>query len=327
MADQETAAHGEDRAAGTTGAPLLSVVVPAFNEEAMVPQAAERIAAVLDGAGIDHEIVFVDDGSSDGTWPAIEAVAARPAARVEGVRFSRNFGKESALFAGLERARGDCCVCIDCDLQHPPEKIVDMYRLWEGGYEVVEGIKEDRGEESGPHALAAHAFYRLLGRATGVDMDGTSDFKLLDRKVVDALNALPERGVFFRALSFWVGFRRATVTYRVQERAAGRSKWSTRSLFKYAVRNVTSFSSAPLQLVTVLGAVTLVVSVVFGVVALVQKLTGRAVDGFTTVILLLLFVASVIMLALGLIGYYLARIYEEIKGRPRYIVSEVCGVR
>jgi dolichol-phosphate mannosyltransferase len=290
----------------------------------MIPIAAERLAAILGGEGIDYELLFVDDGSRDGTWKEIRRCAAADA-HVVGVHFSRNFGKEAAMFAGLEQARGDCVVVIDCDLQHPPEKIVEMYRLWEQGYEVVEGIKEDRGEESGFHKFAANSFYGLISRATGMDMGASSDFKLLDRKVVDTLNALPERNVFFRALSFWVGFRRTEVSYCVRERTAGESKWSTRSLIKYAINNIGSFSSAPLHLITILGVVMLVTAVVFGVVALVQKIMGTALGGFTTVILLLLFSSSLIMISLGIIGYYVARIYEELKGRPRYIISEICG--
>ena len=303
---------------------MLSVILPSYNEEQMIAEAARTVTGILDEAGIEHELLFVDDGSRDGTWAEIQK-AAQSDPRVVGVHFSRNFGKESAMFAGLEQARGDCCVVIDCDLQHPPEKIVEMYRLWEEGYEVVEGIKEDRGEESGFHKFASLSFYRLISKATGMDMSSSSDFKLLDRKVVDALNSMPERNVFFRALSFWVGFKRAEVSYRVRERTAGESKWSTRSLIKYAINNIGSFSSAPLHLITILGVVMLVTAVVFGVVALVQKIMGTALGGFTTVILLLLFASSLIMISLGIIGYYVARIYEELKGRPRYIISEICG--
>ena len=229
------------------------------------------------------------------------------------------------MFAGLEQAKGDCVVVMDCDLQHPPEKVVDMYRLWEEGYEVVEGIKEDRGEESGLHKFAANSFYSLISRATGMDMGSSSDFKLLDRKVVDTLNALPERNVFFRALSFWVGYKKTEVLYRVQERTEGVSKWSTKSLIKYAVTNIASFSSAPLHMVTVMGVITLIVAVVFGLISLWQKIAGTAQPGFTTVILLLLIIGSFLMISLGIIGYYLARIYDEIKGRPRYIISRICG--
>ena len=303
---------------------MLSVILPSYNEEKMIATAAATISGILDGAGIDHELLFVDDGSRDATWTEIQK-AARENGRVVGIHFSRNFGKEAAMFAGLEQARGDCCVVIDCDLQHPPEKIVEMYRLWEEGYEVVEGIKEDRGTETGFHRFAANSFYTIISRATGLDMAASSDFKLLDRKVVDTLNRMPERNVFFRALSFWVGFKKAEVRFTVRERTAGESKWSTRSLIRYALNNIGSFSSAPLQFVTLLGFVMLAVAVIFGVIALVQKIMGNALGGFTTVILLLLLIGSFIMISLGIIGFYIARIYEEIKGRPRYIVSAVCG--
>jgi polyisoprenyl-phosphate glycosyltransferase len=303
---------------------MLSVILPSYNEEKMIPIAADTISGILERENIDFELLFIDDGSKDATWENITQ-ASKLNPHVVGVHFSRNFGKEAAMFAGLEKATGDCCVVIDCDLQHPPEKIVEMYRLWEDGYEVVEGIKEDRGEESGLHKFAANSFYGLISRATGMDMSSSSDFKLLDRKVVDTLNKLPERNVFFRALSFWVGFKKATVYYSVQERTEGESKWSTKSLIKYAITNIGSFSSAPLHMVTVLGIIMLMVAVIFGIISLVQKLTGQALGGFTTVILLLLFSSSIIMISLGIVGYYIARIYDEIKGRPRYIISQMVG--
>lgn len=303
---------------------MLSVILPSYNEEKMIAKATARMAEILQPEKIDYELLFIDDGSRDNTWAQINEAAEKDN-HVVGVHFSRNFGKEAAMFAGLEQARGDCCVVIDCDLQHPPEKIVEMYRLWEQGYEVVEGIKEDRGEESGLHKFAANSFYGLISKATGMDMSSSSDFKLLDRKVVDTLNSLPERNVFFRALSFWVGYKKTSVSYCVQERTEGVSKWSTKSLIKYALTNISSFSSAPLHIVTVLGFIMLAVAFVLGIIALVQKISGVALGGFTTVILLLLFSASVIMISLGIIGYYIARIYDEIKGRPRYIISRICG--
>ena len=303
---------------------MLSVILPSYNEEKMIAKATERMAEILQPEKIDYELLFIDDGSRDSTWAQINEAAEKDS-HVVGVHFSRNFGKEAAMFAGLEQAKGDCCVVIDCDLQHPPEKIVEMYRLWEQGYEVVEGIKEDRGEESGLHKFAANSFYGLISKATGMDMSSSSDFKLLDRKVVDTLNSLPERNVFFRALSFWVGYKKTSVSYCVQERTEGVSKWSTKSLIKYALTNISSFSSAPLHIVTVLGFIMLAVAFVLGIIALVLTISGVALGGFTTVILLLLFSASVIMISLGIIGYYIARIYDEIKGRPRYIISRICG--
>lgn len=303
---------------------MLSVILPSYNEEKMIPIAAQTISDILTREDIDFELLFIDDGSKDATWENITRVAEENK-HVVGIHFSRNFGKEAAMFAGLEKAKGDCCAVLDCDLQHPPEKLVEMYRLWEDGYEVVEGIKEDRGHESGFHKFAANSFYGLISKATGMDMSASSDFKLLDRKVVDTLNALPERNVFFRALSFWVGFKKATVYYSVRERTEGESKWSTKALVKYAITNIGSFSSAPLHLITILGIIMLTVSVVFSIISLVQKLTGQALGGFTTVILLLLFSSSIIMICLGIVGYYIARIYDEIKGRPRYIISKTIG--
>ena len=302
---------------------LLSVVLPSYNEEASIPRAADTISALLAGAGIPFEIIFVDDGSRDRTWEAVQAQAARHP-QVRGVRFSRNFGKEAAIFAGLAQARGDCAVVLDCDLQHPPEKIVEMYRLWQEGYQVVEGVKTSRGKESPLHTLAARTFYSIISNATGIDMSRASDFKLLDRRAVDTLLAMREKNAFFRALSSWIGFQTTQVEFEVQPRLEGESKWSVRSLIRYALTNIASFSTAPLQIVTLLGVVVFCCSVVLGIWSLVQKVTGRALEGFTTVILLQLLIGSILMICLGIIGYYIAKIYEEIKDRPRYIVAERC---
>lgn len=301
---------------------MLSVIIPAYNEENMISVATSRISKILDDAKIPFQIIFVNDGSKDRTWDEIQKAAAD--LRVVGINFSRNFGKEAAMFAGLEYAEGDCSVVLDCDLQHPPEKIVEMYRLWENGCDVVEGIKEDRGSEGAAHRFASNTFYSVISRFMKEDLHNTSDFKLLDKKVVDTLNQMPERNTFFRALSYWVGFERGTVTYRVQERTAGKSKWSTWSLVKYAINNITSFSSMPLQIVTFLGFAMLAMAVVMGTVSLVQWFQGAAITGFTTVILLLLISSSLIMISLGIIGAYIAKIYNECKHRPRFIVSEIC---
>ncbi len=303
---------------------LLSVVLPSYNEEASVPRAAEAITGVLTGAGIPHELVFVDDGSRDGTWAAIQAAGAGHP-QVRGVRFSRNFGKEAAIFAGLAQAEGDCIAVMDCDLQHPPEKLTEMFRLWQDGAQVVEGVKASRGKENPLHALGAKEFYSIISRATGLDMSRASDFKLLDRRAVDVLLAMREKNAFFRALSSWIGFRTAQVEFEVQPRLEGRSKWSWRSLARYAMTNIASFSTAPLQLVTLLGIAVFLCSLVLGGWSLWQKLSGRALEGFTTVILLQLIIGSVLMICLGIIGYYIAKIYEELKDRPRYIVAEQCG--
>ena len=298
---------------------MLSIILPAYNEQENIERTAKVISGVLEEAEIPFELVFVDDGSMDGTYGEISRLAAQDV-RVRGAQFSRNFGKEAAIFAGLEHAAGDACIVMDCDLQHPPQVIPEMYRLWEAGYEVVEGIKKSRGKESIFHRMFAGMFYGLMSKMMRMDMRSSSDFKLLDRKVVQVLLELGERNTFFRALSFWVGFRSVKVEYEVQERAFGKSKWSFGSLMKYAISNVTSFSTVPLQMVTVMGVVSILFSLVLAVQTLVKYLMGTAVEGFTTVILLVLIIGGFIMISLGMIGHYLARIYEEVKKRPRYIV-------
>ena len=303
---------------------LLSVVVPAFNEQQMIPKTAQTLEDILSSADIPHEVIFVDDGSKDTTWECIQAASERIPC-VRGIHFSRNFGKESAMFAGLSRALGDCVAVIDCDLQHPPEKLVEMYDLWQQGFEVIEGVKSSRGKENALHTFAAKSFYRLIGGASGFDMQNASDFKLLDRCAVDAILTLPEKHAFFRAMSTWVGFKTTSVYFEVQERTEGQSKWSVKSLIRYAVTNIASFSTVPMQLVTFLGVITLAVSLVLGLIALYQKIAGTALGGFTTVIFIQLFIGSIIMISLGIIGFYISQIYEEVKNRPRYIIASECG--
>lgn len=300
---------------------MLSVILPAYNEEKMIRKAYDMIHGIFVREGIDHEIVFVNDGSKDRTWEEIERVAAEHD-DVRGILFSRNFGKEAAMMAGLASAAGDCCAVMDCDLQHPPETLVEMYRLWEQGYEVIEGVKRSRGKESVFHRASAGLFYKIISKAVKIDMSRTSDFKLMDRKAVDAILALPERNVFFRALSSWIGYKSTTVEFDVQERTEGESKWSTWSLVKYAVKNIVAFSTVPMQCVTVAGVIVFLMGVILGIQSLVKYFSGQAVEGFTTVILLLLIIGSLIMISLGIIGYYIAKIYEEVKGRPLYLISK-----
>lgn len=300
---------------------MLSVIIPSYNEELNILNTTKTVAHILDAHQILFELIFVDDGSKDRTYEKIKE-AKLEECRVRGVHFSRNFGKESCIFAGLAEAQGDCVVVMDCDLQHPPEVIPKMYALWQEGYEVVEGVKASRGEESLAHKLSAGLFYKVISRCSGIDMESSSDFKLLDRKVVETLSALKERNTFFRALSFWVGYRSATIEFEVAEREFGTTKWSVKSLVKYAVNNVTAFSAAPLYMVMGMGMLFTACALLLGIQTLVRFLSGDAVEGFTTVILLLLITGGVIMLSLGIIGYYIAKIYDEMKERPRYIVSE-----
>ena len=300
---------------------MLSVIIPAYNEEKMIQKTADTVDGILGKEAIPYEIVFINDGSRDGTWEQIEAAAERNP-QVKGIHFSRNFGKESAIFAGLANASGDCCAVMECDLQHPPEVLVSMYRLWEQGSEVGEGVTRSRGKESRLHKACAGLFYRMMSKAVQIDMSRASDFKLLDRKAVDALLAMPEKNAFFRALSSWIGYRSTSVAFDVQERTEGESKWSAWSLVKYAVTNVVAFSAVPMQFVTVAGIFMFVFAIILGIQSLVHYFTGHAVEGFTTVILLILIVGSLIMMSLGIIGYYISKIYEEVKGRPKYLISK-----
>lgn len=301
---------------------VLSVVLPSYNEQKNISNTAQVLAELFEREQIDYELIFVSDGSADGTYEAV-CKEREKNPKVKGIEFSRNFGKEASIFAGLSVAAGDACVVMDCDLQHPPETVPAMYRLWQQGYEVVEGVKSHRGKESLFHRGFAELFYGIMSRLIKMDMKASSDFKLLDRKVVNVLLGLKERNTFFRALTFWAGFRSTTVEYEVQERKYGESKWSYRSLFRYAIQNATSFSTLPLQLVTLMGMICIGFSFILAVQTLIKYFMGTAVEGFTTVILLILIVGGFIMLSLGIIGHYLARIYEEVKGRPKYIIKQM----
>lgn len=301
---------------------LLSIVLPAYNEEQNIANTAKVLDEFLNKNGIDYELVFISDGSKDATFAEIlKAAESNP--RIKGAEFSRNFGKEAGIFAGLELTTGDAVIVMDCDLQHPPEVIPEMWKKWQDGAEIVEGIKKSRGKESLGYKLSAGIFYKIMSKLIKMDMNASSDFKLLDRKVVQVLLELPERNTFFRALTFWAGFRTETVEYEVQERLYGESKWSLWSLMRYAITNATSFSTLPLQLVTVMGMISILFSVILAVQTLVKYLLGTSVEGFTTVILLILIIGGFIMLSLGVIGHYIARIYEEVKGRPKYIISKI----
>ena len=306
---------------------LLAIIIPSFNEENCLKETCEKVRSIMLAEGIRYKMIFIDDGSSDRTFSILKELS-ETGDDVIGVRFSRNFGKESAIYAGLGKAHdidADCAVVIDCDLQHPPEKMIDMYRLWQKGYEVIEGVKSERGDEAVLHTLFAKIFYSSMSSAMKIDMQRASDYKLLDRKAIVTLLNMKEKNSFFRALSSWIGFKSTRIEYEVRPREHGQSKWSIKSLIKYAISNIAAFTSAPMQMVTVLGALVCVTAIVFSAISLIQKILGKSLEGFTTVIILQLFTSSVIMISIGIIGYYISKIYEEVKNRPKYIISEVCG--
>lgn len=304
----------------------LSLLIPFYNEQEQIPITLSVVLPILRQVTPDFELIAVDDGSRDGTWASIcRAAADEP--RIIGLHFSRNFGKEAAICAALDAATGDAVILMDGDLQHPPEHIPEMVRLWQEGFEVVEGIKSSRGKESLASRLNAKVFYGLFRKFSGYDLRNASDFKLLDRRVVEAWRTLGEQNTFFRGLSAWLGFRRTTFPFVVAERPAGGSKWSLIRLTSLSVNAITGFSAMPLQFITILGLVLLTGSLVLFIQTLINWISGHALTGFTTVILLLLLIGGSLMLSLGLIGMYVARIFTEVKGRPRYIVSETTATQ
>ncbi len=302
--------------------PILSVVMPCFNEGSHLAGSLATLAGVLDGLGLEYELVLVDDGSSDDTWAVMQRAAAQRA-HVRAFRLSRRFGKELALAAGLEHARGAAVIVMDADLQHPPSLIPEMVRAWrEEHYDVVEAVKTKRAAEPLLARWGARVFYPLFRRLSGFDLEGASDFKLIDRRVLEAWARMGERNVFFRGMSAWLGFRRKALPFEVAPRAGGSSGWSPLRLVRLGLTGVTAFSSAPIHVITAMGCLFLVFAVLLGLHTLYNKIFGGAETGFTTVIVLVLMVGSLILIGLGVIGLYVARIYEEVKGRPRYVVCE-----
>jgi glycosyltransferase involved in cell wall biosynthesis len=301
--------------------PLVSVVSPLYNEGEGVDRFVRRIAEVLGEAGLRYELVLVDDGSTDDSWARVVRQGTLDD-RVRGVQLSRNFGKEAAVLAGLEHAAGDAVVVIDSDLQHPPAAIPAMVRQWQEGAHVVEAVKRNRAGQSYAGRFAARVFNAAFTGLTKVDLVNATDLRLLSRPALDALLRLPERSSFFRGTSSWIGFRRTVVDVDIDHRAGGASRWTFRSLFRLAVNGLTSFTSAPLHLVTLVGLAFAAFSVVLGIQTLVRWMRGGSVAGFPTVILLLLVIGTCILLGLGVIGEYLARIHEEVRGRPRYLVQD-----
>src|SRR6266566_776957 len=302
--------------------PFVSVVIPLYNEGSHVSALLSDLKTALEETGCRFDVILVDDGSPDDTWETIRD-EAQTFPTLRAVRLSRNFGKELALCAGLERARGDAVIVMDGDGQHPPSLVPVMVEKWQSsGADIVQAVKVRRGRESLTSKLGALFFYTILNKLSGFELKGASDFKLMDRKVIDTWLAMRERNVFFRGMTAWMGFSTVQVPFAVAARRTGKSGWSYLRCWKLALIGITTFSSLPLHLVTFTGLIFFLFAIGLGIQTLYLKLTGRALTGFATVILLELIIGSLLMISLGIIGEYLARIYEEVKGRPRYIVSE-----
>jgi dolichol-phosphate mannosyltransferase len=306
---------------------ILSVLVPVHNEGDQIAENLSLIHAEASKTGLPMEMIAIDDGSTDKTWSVLERMVEHIPG-LKAVRFSRNFGKEAAICAGLAYSSGQACIVIDSDLQHPPGLIPEMVRLWrEEHWDVVEGIKKTRGTEPMINRIGARFFYRTLSRLSGYNLHGSSDFKLLDRKVIDAWLDMRERNTFFRGMITWLGYRKKQISFSVAKRRLTQSRWSFLGLFRLAVIAITAFSSLPLQAVTFLGGLFLFCAVLFSGYTLILYFTGLALHGFTTVIILELLIGGVLMISLGIIGTYIAQIYQEVKYRPRYVVAETLTSR
>lgn len=301
----------------------LSVVVPACNEGESLRQFHARLVAVFDQLDMTCSVLYVDDGSHDDTW-AIASALRESDERVATLKLSRNFGKELALTAGLDHVDADAVIVIDADLQDPPELIPEFVRCWREGYDVVYGTRSTRAGESRLKKLTSAAFYRVMQRlsATPVPRD-TGDFRLLNRRAVDAMKRLRERQRFMKGLFAWVGFRQKAVVYERDPRFAGKSKFNYWRLWNFALEGITSFSGTPLKLATYVGVLTALLAFGFGVFVLIKAvLYGDPVRGYPSLMLVVLFLGGVQLMALGMIGEYLGRLYMEAKQRPLYLVDE-----
>jgi polyisoprenyl-phosphate glycosyltransferase len=302
---------------------VYSIVAPAINEEDTLPHFYERVVAVMEQVGEPFEVVLINDGSSDGTFRVMRALHQRDP-RVRVVDFSRNFGHQIAISAGLDYARGDAVIIMDSDLQDPPEVIPQLIARWKAGVEVVYAQRARRTGETRFKLLTAAAFYRLIARITSVQIPrDTGDFRLLDRRVVDTLVTMREHHRFMRGLSVWVGFHQEAVPYDRHERFAGATKYPLRKMIRFALDAITAFSYAPLQLATSFGFILAALSLVGIVVAIIVRVFGGAIQGQGTTLIVVLFLGGIQLIFLGIIGEYLGRIYDEVRARPLYIVREV----
>ncbi|MFM8555377.1 MAG: glycosyltransferase family 2 protein [Betaproteobacteria bacterium] len=307
--------------------PVLSIIVPCFNEEAVILETHRRLSALRQVLGETVlELIYVDDGSRDGTLAALRGLAANdPLTRV--LAFARNFGHQIAVTAGIDAANGDALVIIDADLQDPPEVIPEMLGKWREGYDVVYGTRTDRPGESWFKLMTARAFYRVLNSVSDVPIPlDTGDFRLISRRVADTLRAMPERDRFLRGMVSWVGFRQYALPYRRAARFAGETKYPLRKMFRFATDGILSFSSTPLQLSVGLGLLSAALALAGIVYALVLRIfTDIWVEGWTALMIAVLFIGGVQLISVGILGAYVGRIYNEIKGRPLYVVQERVG--
>jgi polyisoprenyl-phosphate glycosyltransferase len=303
---------------------LVSLVVPVYNESEVLGAFYERATGALAALkGAEYELVFIDDGSADDSFRQLtQHAASNPRVRV--IKFSRNFGHQIAITAGIDYARGDCVVVIDADLQDPPEVIESMIAKWREGYDVVYGVRADREGEKAMKLITASAFYRLLDRLTNIKIPAdVGDFRLMSRRAVDQLKTLREKDRFVRGLVSWIGFNQTGVFYHRDKRYAGETKYPYRKMIKFAFDGITSFSTAPLKLATWSGYAASALAFLYLLSVFVQKLLGYTVQGWATIMVALLFLGGVQLVCIGILGEYLGRIFNEVKPRPMYVVQEL----
>jgi glycosyltransferase involved in cell wall biosynthesis len=312
----------DDRQLSGGGSFRLSIVVPAYNEQEVLAEFHRRVAAVADGLAAEVELVFVNDGSSDRSLDVLQALQARDG-RIAIVDLSRNFGKEIAMTAGLDHAHGDAVVVIDADLQDPPELIPQMIREWRAGYDMVYAQRTSRAGETALKKTTAHLFYRLIRNLSRVDIPpDTGDFRLLSRRAVDALAGLRERHRFMKGLFAWIGYPQKAIPYQRAPRHDGKSKWSYVKLWNFAIEGITSFSILPLKVATYLGVLTALGAFLYGMFIVVDTLLyGNPVPGYPSLLVVVLFLGGIQLMALGVIGEYLGRMFDETKGRPLYLLK------
>lgn len=309
--------------------PTFSIVAPVYNEEDILPELYRRVTAVMEEAGEPYELILVNDGSRDRSLEIMRELHEQDP-HVKVINFSRNFGHQVAITAGTDHARGDAVVIIDADLQDPPEVILDLIRRWQEGYEVVYAVRAEREGETWFKEITASVFYRLISGITNVDIPlDTGDFRLMDRRVVDALKGMREQHRFMRGMSSWVGFKQTGVEYVRRQRYAGETKYPFRKMLKFAIDGITGFSYLPLQLATYFGFFIAALSLVGIVVTIILRLLvdgdTTPLSGQATTLVSVLFLGGVQLIFLGIIGEYLGRIYDEVKGRPLYIVADALG--
>jgi polyisoprenyl-phosphate glycosyltransferase len=306
--------------------PVVSIVAPAYNEAANIAAFLQAIVPVLDRVGEAWEIVFVDDGSRDDTLGLLLAARAGEP-RIKVVGLARNFGKDVALSAGLAHARGKAVIPIDCDLQHPPELIPELIAKWRAGADMVIGVRARRTEEGWLRRTTAQLYYRVMRGLTQVAIPpNAGDYRLLDRKIVDVINQMPERCRFMKGIFAWPGFKTESVPFEANPRAGGKTAWSLWSLWKFALDGLFSFSTVPLKMWTYIGGLSAVAGFIYLVITLIQKLVfGIVAPGYASLLIVMLFFGGLQLLSNGIQGEYIARIFEEVKGRPLFVVAKAWG--